>query len=238
MLEGSELSQEIRELRQVIKDFLLKQSAAIRYSSDANPFSMQRIVLDLTTARVEGDPFRIGFPITGLHVESATSSSTKVKMSLNAPTIDQIRNYKEIKLNDVMQFDKPISGASITWAAQSGQTMTIVVFVDVKFASGSQVSVTSGGVSITEGDAWSHDAAIACNGSTATELLNANTNRKLGVIQNDSAYKLYLGSTSAVTSTTGLLVEPGQTFETRYTGDVWGIYETGGSGSPRYSEFT
>lgn len=237
---SQELTNEIRELKNAIKQWLLNFSAGVRYGSDSNPFSMQRIQLTsdlLGTARGEGSPFKINFPVTSFHVEDATDSNTVVRVSAFSASINQINNYKEVKINDAIEFDRPVNELNLTWDAQPGKTMTLVVFVDMKFRSGSQLSLTAGGVSVTEGDTWSHSAE-ACDDATPALLLASNSDRKLGLIQNKTGYDLYVGSTNAMTADeSSILVEPGESWETRYTGDVYGLFESGGTGDVNASEF-
>lgn len=180
-------------LRQFIQQQETKKFQETRYSSDRSPFTMQRLVLDLTTERAEGNAYKFPMPVTALHVEAASDTQTEIRMSVQDNSSIQVQNYKTLKLNDVIRFGRQMSGVQFTWEAQSAKEITIVLFVDVDFQSGSQISVTSGGIALNEGSVSEvEDFAIAV--ATAVELFDLNVSRFVGKWRNDTGETVWINS--------------------------------------------
>ncbi len=200
--------------RKEISDFKqLDRAADIRRRSDQVPASIQRVYLsadELGTARPEGNPYKIPFPFNGFHVEDATDQTVQVRLSLDAPTIQSIGNYKTLKLNDSSIFNEVVSAAFLTWTAQTGKTCTLVFFVDVDFKPGSQLSLTAGGVSISSGSAVS-TSVVTLAAAAATALFAQVSTRKQGTWINDTGIDQYIGplGVTATGATKGLKIPNG-----------------------------
>lgn len=208
-----------------VREVQVPQAADARYASDTNPFQMQRIVIDLTTARLEGDPYKLNFPVLSMHVESATDSGSNIRVSLNSDSSLQIQNYKKMILNDAMELDHATNGLFLTWPAQSGKSLTLIVFVGVRFRSGSQLSITAGGVSITEGDTFTDSNVVVA--ATATQLAASSSTRKVLFVQNQSGQPMYIGD-STVTTTKGALLAVGGSLEWKSAAACYAIAASAG----------
>ncbi|MGE4109034.1 MAG: hypothetical protein AB7F66_17685 [Bacteriovoracia bacterium] len=208
----------------------LDRAADIRRRSDERPASMQRIVLtadQLATAASEGNPYKIPFPFNSFHVESATDQTVEVRLSPDDQSVRSIANYKTLKLNDSGVFTEVLSGGYLTWAAQAGKTMTIVFFVDVDWRSGSQLSLTAGGISISDGSAVA-TSVVTLAAAAATVLFAADSTRKLGTWINDTGITQYIGpaTVTATGATKGMPVAPGAVIEWRNTAALY-AFNTG-----------
>lgn len=198
---------------------------------DANepPFEIQVITLSTTelgTAKTIELPFKIGFGFRSVFVRDATDSNVQVSLRPYGP--DQVNGDIPLKYNDSVVFPTRIPQAVLTWSAQTSKTMTLVFFLNGEFRSGSQVSSTAGGVSVTTGTAMAPSAPVAV-GITAVQLLAASSTRKKATIGNPlgSGINLWISGTSAVTNAAGgfpgILLEPGDYYEFLNQGTLFGI---------------
>ena len=63
--------------------------------------------------------------------------------------------------------------------------------------------------------------------TSATSIRSSNTNRATISITNNGSYNVYLGGTSGVTVSNGMVLIPGDTFtQGDYNGDIYGIADT------------
>lgn len=226
----------IENFRAYLAQYLGQRGVEARYSGDLRSPGQWRLVLsatDLGTARPEGNPLKIDFPFTGFHVEDATDATVSVRLSQNAADGFSIANYKSIKLNDAGTFNRVQKNAQITWAAQTGKAITIVFFFDTEFRPGSQLSLTSGGVAVTEGSAITH-ALVTLTAATAVVVFAADSTRKLGTFRNTTGARIWVGlstitSGDAAAATDGFIVEPGDVFEYRNTAALYALSVGGGA---------
>lgn len=193
------------------------------------PFQVQRLVLDLTTARLETDPLIISFPFRSIFVQDATDNG--VIVNFRPTTTDSIQSYFGLKKNDSWNVDSAISRGYLHWSAQSGKTITIIFFTDAEFKSGSQISVNSGGVAINEGSTAEAATRVQLSATTAAAIAPANSDRKVCLIENATGADLYIAGTSAVTNsgaTRGVRVAAGDFIEWRNTAALYGYSVAGG----------
>ena len=192
-------------------------------------FKVQRIDIDLSTARTRGAPFRIGFPFKSIFVQSATDVYAEVSMVLGS--IDSFQSAFTIKMNSSLKVDYPVPQAFLYWEAQSGKTMTIIAFVDAEFSSGSQISVTGGGVSIIEGSSITGPTQVVLSAATAAAIAPADTLRKVATLQNKTGADLYIGGSTVTNSgaTEGIKIEPDAIFYWRNTAALYGYSVAGGN---------
>lgn len=162
-----------------------QQEAEIRRSSDLRPKLALRVSLELDSARTPSDPLVINQPFNGFYVESATDSDVAVKIALGGSDKYSTDNFTTLGRNDAAYSPVELKGASLFWEAQSGKTMVLIFYVGVEYRPGSLVSEITGGVSIVDGDSLSSAklsgavATIACPAGAATQILDADADRKV-----------------------------------------------------------
>lgn len=222
----------LKKMQEVLDTMLTKTASNIRYGSDVRPVSQYRLTLtstDLTTARTSANPLRVNVPFTSYIVEAATDTNTNVYLAPSSDSIVSLSNYKLIKLNDSAEYSRTQNDCFLYWPAQSGATMTIVFFVDVAFRPGSQISVTAGGVSITEGSAFSN-SVITLAAATAGILCPSSTSRKVASFENETGADMWLGSSSVTNtgSTKGQVLHPGGRFSWKNSAPLYGYSVAGG----------
>lgn len=216
----------------VSQEFISQQrqgaiDAAIRSSSDLRNRVQLRIPLALDTARTDTNPLIIENPFTGFYVEAATDSDVSVKIAFTSDESQNLSQYTTIKKNDSASATMGIfRRALLTWAAQSGKTMTIVFYLGVDLRPGSLNSVITGGVTVITGDAWVSTVVAV---STVTQIVAASSTRKMATIGNPrtSGVDLWIGGANTVDAeggaTPGILLEPGDYYEYRGQGAIYGI---------------
>lgn len=208
-------------VRRVLADALLKQDAEIFRGSTQQPFEVQVVNLDLTTARTPENPYPIRFPFKSVFVRTATDSS--VSLDLRVQTQDSYQGKASLKLNDSLIFGQQQASAFLSWDAQSGKTMSLIFFVSAEFRSGSQVSQNAGGVSISDGTSAT-DSCVSTTASTVVTCFSANTSRKKGTIQNATGGSIFVGPLNTVSNTganRGFEVVPGAVFYWRNTAALY-----------------
>lgn len=220
------------ETAQMIIDQLAKNAQAKIFEGNTqHPFEVQVLTLNLTTARLETDPFRVNFPWRTVFVKKATDSS--VEIQLKPQTDDSYQSSVPLNRNDIFSNEYPFASASLYWSAQPGKSITLIFFVNAEFRSGSLISVTSGGLVATNGDSFT-TANLSFVAATPLKIFNQDFDRKNGVFQNNSGAVIYLGtsSVSSVISNAniGLAIQDGQSFEWKNTAELWGISALGGYG--------
>lgn len=213
------LLQEVRDLR----------NARIFQGNTQKPFKVQKIVLDLSTAKLETNPYKVSFPFQSLYVQEATDSATVIKFKPG--TQDSYQSDFNMRSNDSWSSEVPTTEATFFWDAQSNKSITLVFFVDAEFRSGRQISVQSGGVSISEGDVIGTATTTTLAPTTATIIAPSNSNRKCSTIENNTGADLFVSGSSTVTNsgaTRGLRVAPGENIKLRNTGALYGYSVLGG----------
>lgn len=170
------------------------RKAAIFEGSTQKPFGVQSITLDLATAQLRTQPFKVGFPFKSVYVSSATDVLANI--NLIPQTQDTYQSAVPLKLNDSWTREEPLAEAYLYWTAQAGKTITLHFFVDSEFRSGSQISVTGGGVSIVDGSTITGPTRVTLAATTATVIAPALATRKKCTIQNKSGADLYIGGST------------------------------------------
>ena len=195
----------------------------------SNPQSLfQRLTFDLTTARTEADAYPVPFGFKCVYVELATDTSTTINLKPNT----KISNvgYMSLGRKDVLDFESRLNGAFLYWSAQSAKSITLVFMFDASFKSGSQISQNSGGVSINEGSSFDAQTRVTLAATTAAAIFPANTDRKVGVGENNSGADIYVGSATVTNSgaTRGILLPHGGQIIWKNTAALYGYSVAGG----------
>lgn len=203
--------------------------ARIQNDIAQRPFQVQRLVLDLTSARLETDPLIISFPFRSIFVQDATDNG--VSVNFRPTTTDSIQSYFGLKKNDSWNVDTAISRGYLHWSAQSGKTITLIFFTDAEFKSGSQISVNSGGVAISEGSVADATTRVTLAATTAAAIAPANADRNVCLLENATGADLYVSGANTVTdsgATRGIKIASGDYFEWRNTAALYGYSVAGG----------
>ncbi len=168
-----------------------RDNAAI-YDALANPdaqFTTEIFPLD--EAATTANPKALNYPISALYVASATDANVEVQFRPNQNR--GAAGYCPLTLKDSMNFESPVAKGTLTWAAQAGKSITIIFFFNAEFRSGSYVSSTQGGVTITDGTAIGSITQVVLAGTTATIIAPADATRKKTTLQNKTGADLYIG---------------------------------------------
>lgn len=200
--------------------------AAIFQGNTQHPFSTQTIIIALDTARGDGDPYKVGFPFKSVFVKVATDTTTT--LSLKSDTQDLIQSGYPLTYNDALEFTSPVSSAYLTWAAQSGKSMTLVFSLNASIRPGSQLSISAGGTSISEGSSFVN-AQKTLVAATALSVFSQNFLRKVGVLQNTTGASIWVGAVTVTNSgaTIGIEVPAGGSFIWKNTAQLY-AYSIGG----------
>lgn len=193
------------------------------------PFEVQAMTIALDTAADTNNPFKVSFPFKSVYVSAATDVLTTVNLKPNSR--DSYQSSIPMYLKDSYILAQPCASGFLDWSAQAGKTITLLFFVSSEFRSGSQISVTGGGVSVVEGSA-TVSSQVTLVALTPTLVLSADSSRKISSIQNNTGAAVWFG-TSVVSSTganQGYRVSAGGTFYWRNTGLLYAYSIAGGAG--------
>lgn len=204
--------------------------ASIFEGNTQRPFSIQTIVLALDTARLETDPYRIGFPFKSVFIADATDISVTVSMKPGAR--DSFQSAFPLIKKDSWSVNNPVNEAFLYWSAQSGKTITLVFFTDSEFKSGSQISQNAGGVNINEGSSTTAMAQVTLAAATATPIIPTDSLRIVSIIQNKTGADLWVGGSNTVTNsgaTEGIKIPADGIIYWRNTANLHGYSVAGGT---------
>lgn len=224
-MERPVMTQELA--RQILSVAVDNARAEVFESSTQKPQTVQVHVIPLTTARLSTDPFIIRFPFRSFYVQSATD--VNVTVNIRPISDDSVQGSFAVKQNDSWACDKKIPGAFIDWSAQSGKSITLVFFTDSEFRSGSQISVTGGGVSISEGTSFTQ-STLTFVAITALSIFASDSTRKVGVFQNRTGASVWVGGAAVTNNTAYYEVLNGADFIWKNTAQLYGYSVAGGSG--------
>lgn len=212
---------------EILRAFDTLKKAEIFRESTQNPFGVQKVVLDLSVARDPSRPYPIGFAFKSFYVQKATDVLASVNM--RPTTVDSFQSSFTVKQNDSWNSDRQTSGIYIDWVAQPGKSMEIIFFTNSEFRSGSQISVTGGGVSIVEGSTFSQ-AALTFVPATPLLIFASDSTRKVGIFQNKTGASVWIGGASVTNSTAFYEVIPGAELPWKNTAALYGFSLAGGVG--------
>lgn len=171
-----------------------KELARIADAINSLPFSVQSMTIDLSTAKLSTSPLKVGFPFKSLFIQDATDVLSNIYFRPN--TVDSMQSAFNLKKNDAWSNDYPIAQGFLHWDAQASKTITLVFFTSSEFRSGSQISVTGGGVSIVDGSTITGPTRVTLSATTATIIAPALSTRKKCTIQNKTGADLYVGGST------------------------------------------
>lgn len=202
-----------------------RQNAYVRSREKFHGSAIRRIPLTLTTARDDTNPMIFDGPFDAFYVETSSSSNSSVRLSLGSDN-EALKNYIDTARKDSAEFSEPQPRVAMTWAAQSGVTVTIVLLYGVKFKPGSYLTQISGQVVPGFGTGMSPGAKVTMSG-TATLIDAANSSALRRIVTNFTGATVYVSGTPAVTDPSGanpgIPVPAGSFIEWQNTGTIYGI---------------
>lgn len=224
----------IRELmtedtaREILRSIADTREAQLFRNKTNSPFSVQKLVIPLTTARNENDPYKINIPFKSFYVQDATDVNTTVNVRVMSQ--DTYQSSFTVRKNDSFDADDMFDEIILDWSAQSGKTITIILFTSASFRSGSQISITGGGLVINEGTSFV-DTNPTLSATTATLVFSQDSTRALGVIQNLTGASIWVGASTVVDTgaNRGREVPAGDYFEWKNTAALYAYSVLGGS---------
>lgn len=204
-----------------------KQQAEL-FLSQKNPFTVQKLTIALDVAVDPNNPKIVNLPHKSFYVQDATDVNVTIDVQLQSQ--DQINSPFTVRKNDVLTYEQLMPKVNFSWSAQVGKTITIVFFSDAEFKSGSQISVTGGGVVVNEGTSFT-DARQTLVAATAGLVFASDSTRAIGFIQNISGASIWVGSSTVTSSgaTIGFEVAANDVFEWRNTAALYAYSVAGGN---------
>lgn len=201
--------------------------AAIFEGNTQKPFGIQSVTLDLSSEKLETSPYKINFPFKAIYIQDTTDSNVGISFKPN--TQDSFQSPIILGQNDCLNFDEPLSGGNFFWDAQASKTITIVFLVNGEIRSGKLVSVTSGGLVISEGTSFS-TSVVTLVGATPTVVASSDSTRTVSTIQNNSAAPIWVGgsSVSSTGANLGIQVGIGQSIQWKNTAALYAYSAAGG----------
>lgn len=217
------------EVKIILQNADMIDRARIAEGGWERPPLVQIIPLDLGSERLETDPYRIGFPFKSIFFQDATDVYVEISVKLGSR--DSQQSSFSMKQNDSFYNSFPITEAYLHWDAQPGKTATLVIFTQSEFKSGSQISVTGGGVSIVDGSSLSGPTQVVLAATIAGIIAPADPLRKKATLQNKTGGDLYLGGSTVTNSgaTEGIKLPNDSIFYWQNTGALYGYSVAGGN---------
>ncbi|KYG65268.1 hypothetical protein AZI87_11985 [Bdellovibrio bacteriovorus] len=228
-----EFSQDLLDM--LVSDMKARKAAAVSDNELNRQNQGFRVKIDLSAARAENNPLAVDFPFKSVFVENATDAS--VQVYLRATSKEDHQTAFLFKMRDSWTIEYQVPRAYLHWAAQPGKTATLVFFPDSEFRSGSQLSVTSGGVSVSDGSVVNTPVSVTLAAGVAAVIVPQNLDRKVALIENKTGSDIWIGgpAVSNAGANEGIRIASGERLEYRNTGDLYG-YSVGGGKVTRVEE--
>jgi len=217
-------------IAQVIQALNLNNNAQIRRSSDLRPRQALRLILALDVAATVQNPFVLSNPFDGCFVSGATDASTTVQMSIGSADGYATDNPIPLTVNSSAKFDTTIKGGYLTWTAQPGKILTLIVLMGIDFRPGSFVTSFNGavsvigGTSVLTGTMQGSVASIAVTSASAVKILPQNLSRGEFDLYTDN--DIWIGDASVAVGR-GILIPAGSNFTFANTGSLYAIAAAG-----------
>lgn len=174
-----------------------------------------KFTLASSTAQLETNPIRVSFPFKSLKVMKMSHPNLIIKMKPN--TDDSFQSALELRNNDSLIFQNPVSGASFFWDSQAvggsaEQNVYVIFSVSAEFRSGT-ISII-GGVKTDMYQSVIHLVANLVAAAAASNLSDpvvlgqvagvtlGTTDRQL-LLQNRTGGILYVGNSASIDDGTG-----------------------------------
>lgn len=209
--------------RDVLAPDKLREKAELLQSEHSRPFNIQKIQLQLDTARTSSNPFELAGGFRSIWIAEATDPTVQVNLTLHSRDVPAISGAIPMKMRDCFAMPSKVAKAYITHTAQAGKTVTIFIALDGEFRSGLTTSVNSGGVSLNDGASFTRTIVATNAGAPAVSLFPQDLNRKCGSFVNDTGADMWVGEAGITNAgaTKGRLVSPLETFIWRNTAQLY-----------------
>lgn len=218
----------IESIRARIENAQAQNMAEIRQNSDFRPPLAKKIVLALDTAATAAAPYLINIPFDAFYVAGATDAVTSVNLNLGSDSSNTDYGSFPIKASDSAYLKQTVKGANLTWTAQAGKTLTLVLFLGVDFKSGSYLNQFVGSTSIILGTSVATGtlgslgtgATVTVTNAAAIALCPTNLTRADLMLYTDQA--IWIGDASVAVGR-GIPIAAGATFSWQNTGPLYAI---------------
>ena len=213
--------------REILSSLRDRRDAQLFINKTNTPFVTQKLVIPLSTARNEADPYSIRIPFRSFWIQDATD--VNVTINIRLLTRDSYSGSFTVRKNDAYSHDDMCTEIHLDWAAQAAKTITVILFTQGEFRSGSQLSITGGGVYTSEGTSFT-DGPVTIAAAAATIVFAQDSTRVLGKLQNILGTSIWVGD-SAVTNagaSIGEEIPAGGSFEWKNTAALYAYNVAGG----------
>lgn len=143
-----------KQFNEWMSEFFDTKFNQLRYSNTRYPKRMEKITIDLSVA--PSQPVKIAIPFKSLLVSrifSTSSTSTDKAGSISVMfDYDNLMNQSnaiQLFTNDSFTLDTEVATGFLTWSAQADTSVTLYIFVDIEYKTGSTKTSIVGSVSVT-----------------------------------------------------------------------------------------
>lgn len=227
-MQDNSYLKELFATQQMIIDRLREpELAQVAIDKATRPVSILEIQIDFSKPVSELAPQRIGHAFKSMYFQN--SDNPKNVILVKPSTTDAHQSAFELGYKDVWTVDRTLNDAFIYWPAGQTGTGKLILFTDSNFKSGSQLSLTAGGLSISEGSSAALSSVTLAAG-VAAEIAPVNNFRKTRVIQNVSGGDIFVGPTNSVnaTSVQGIKLADGGSINWRNSAALYAFSVAGG----------
>jgi hypothetical protein len=199
----------------ILRDESDKRNAQLADSSNYRKLKIRKEVIKLDSGYgpdYGSNPYLINYPFKGVFVKTASDGFVTATLAVDDDSSSSLQSGFDLSINDKFDLGRFASKGYIVAAPQPGKQMTLWFIVDGDFKSGSQLSLTAGGVSITRGSgSTTRNFPIAA--AAVTQIFSTSGTRKLGTYVNESGGYQWYSSDPAVSKTgakKGIPLAPGE----------------------------
>lgn len=216
-----------KEQRALIERSRELDQASISINRQDRRQSVYRMVIDLTKGRDILDPYKISFPFKSIFMEDSTDPAAKI--FVRPITDEDHQSHFTMGYKDAWSTSETIPKAFLHWEARAAK-VTLIVFTDAEFRSGSQVSITSGGLSINEGATVVGPQHVTLVAGVSSMIAPQDFFRKIATIQNKTGSDIFIGADNTVNATTneGIKIPNDGVIQWRNTGALYAFSVGGG----------
>lgn len=217
-------------VQQLIDGYNKSSSAEVRRSSDLRPRMALRLSITLDTARTAENPYVISNPFNSFWVESTTSTSTYVQMTMGGSDKYNTDNPITLYANSSAKYDTAMKECQLIWAAQPGKVLNIIFFLGVDFRPGSFLTQLTGGVAIVTGSTGENGylgsnaspvQSVSVTSGAQALLCDTDIDRKLFTFYTTQG--IWIGGSDVTVGTAGILINAGERFQWTNTGQLYAI---------------
>jgi hypothetical protein len=195
---------------------LIASAKAKESSQAAQDFSDRRHsqTIALDTAATDGAPYRIAQPFRSVWCTLDTTDTT-VKALMFVNSRENNSRVAPLTQNISYNFAALTNETFLTWPAQPGKKLVLLLLREGTIVPGTQIQTSSGGVSLTAGSALTTTRLASIAAATPTILFPMNVNRKTGTWVNDTGQIAFVGTAVVSNTNRGIPVSAGASFTWR-----------------------